>query len=399
MLKKLMALMLVLAMVFSLTACGGAPESGSDEKTNETTAAAETTAASKEDTAGGDWKIGILTGTVSQNEEEYRAAENVLKQYGDEHVVLKTYPDKFMDEQDTTISNIVELASDPDIKALIIVQAVPGVSAGIEKARELRDDLLVIAGVPGEDPAMISSKADIVLNLDELTMGTTIPEQAKKLGAKVFVHYSFPRHMSYALLSARRDLMKQTCENIGLEFVDATAPDPTGDAGVPGAQQFILEDVPRMVAKYGKDTAFFSTNCSMQVPLIEASVAQGAIYPQPCCPSPTHGYPSALALDIPDDKKADMDYILEETKTVLADRGVAGRFSTWAVPVSMMYIQGSAEYAKKWIQGEITEKFDAKALKAEFEAYAKTEIKMQSLVDNGVEYPNYLMFLLDFYTF
>ncbi len=391
--------MLVLAMVFSLTACGGAPESGSDEKTNETTAAAETTAASKEDTAGGDWKIGILTGTVSQNEEEYRAAENVLKQYGDEHVVLKTYPDKFMDEQDTTISNIVELASDPDIKALIIVQAVPGVSAGIEKARELRDDLLVIAGVPGEDPAMISSKADIVLNLDELTMGTTIPEQAKKLGAKVFVHYSFPRHMSYALLSARRDLMKQTCENIGLEFVDATAPDPTGDAGVPGAQQFILEDVPRMVAKYGKDTAFFSTNCSMQVPLIEASVAQGAIYPQPCCPSPTHGYPSALALDIPDDKKADMDYILEETKTVLADRGVAGRFSTWAVPVSMMYIQGSAEYAKKWIQGEITEKFDAKALKAEFEAYAKTEIKMQSLVDNGVEYPNYLMFLLDFYTF
>ncbi|PID80171.1 MAG: hypothetical protein CSB19_00905 [Clostridiales bacterium] len=392
MLKKLMAVMLIVAMVFSLTACGG--QSSGGDTPAETTAAGGTDKASE-----GAWKIGILTGTVSQNEEEYRAAENVLKKYGDEHVVLKTYPDKFMDEQDTTISNIVELASDPDIKALIIVQAVPGVSAGIEKARELRDDLLVIAGVPGEDPAMISSKADIVLNVDELTMGTTIPEQAKAMGAKVFVHYSFPRHMSYALLSARRDLMKQTCENIGLEFVDATAPDPTGDAGVPGAQQFILEDVPRMVAKYGKDTAFFSTNCSMQVPLIESSVAQGAIYPQPCCPSPTHGYPSALALDIPDDKKADMNFILEETKRVLAEKGVAGRFSTWAVPVSMMYVQGGAEYAKKWILGEITEKFDADALKAEFEAYAGTEVQMQSLVDNGKEYPNYLMFLLDFYTF
>ncbi len=394
MLKKLMALMLVIAMVFSLTACGG-QSSGGDAPAETTTAAA----ADSDKASEGEWKIGILTGTVSQNEEEYRAAENVLKKYGDEHVVLKTYPDKFMDEQDTTISNIVELASDPDIKALIIVQAVPGVSAGIEKARELRDDLLVIAGVPGEDPAMISSKADIVLNVDELTMGTTIPEQAKAMGAKVFVHYSFPRHMSYALLSARRDLMKQTCENIGLQFVDATAPDPTGDAGVPGAQQFILEDVPRMVAKYGKDTAFFSTNCSMQVPLIESSVAQGAIYPQPCCPSPTHGFPSALALDIPDDKKADMNFILEETKRVLADKGVAGRFSTWAVPVSMMYVQGGAEYAKKWILGEITEKFDPDALKAEFEAYAGTEVQMQSLVDNGKEYPNYLMFLLDFYTF
>ena len=58
--------------------------------------------------------------------------------------------------------------------------------------------------------------------------------------------------MSYALLSARRDLFKERCEQLGLEFVDATAPDPTGDAGVSGTQQFILEDVPKMVAKYGQ---------------------------------------------------------------------------------------------------------------------------------------------------
>ncbi len=100
---------------------------------------------------------------------------------------------------------------------------------------------------------------------------TPSPFRQKKLGAKTFVHYSFPRHMSQVLLSSRRELMKKKCAELGIEFVDATAPDPTGDSGLPGAQQFILEDVPKMVAKYGKDTAFFSTNCAMQIPAHQGS--------------------------------------------------------------------------------------------------------------------------------
>jgi len=63
--------------------------------------------------------------------------------------------------------------------------------------------MLFIAGVPGEDPAMIASKADVILQADELGMGKTVIEQAKKMGAKTFVHYSFPRHMSYELQAFR----------------------------------------------------------------------------------------------------------------------------------------------------------------------------------------------------
>ncbi len=395
---------MVLTLVFSLSACSGGGEQSSAE--NPTSAASEKAAAGDESKAAdeGNWKVGILTGTVSQNEEEYRAAENVFNRYGAEHVVMKTYPDKFMDEQDTTIANIVELASDPDIKAIIIVQAVPGVSAGIEKAKEIRDDLLFIAGVPGEDPGMIAQAADVVVAMDELSMGTTIPAQAKKMGAKTFVHYSFPRHMSYALLSARRDIFKEQCEELGLEFVDATAPDPTSDAGVTGAQQFILEDVPRMIEKYGKDTAFFSTNCSMQVPLIQSIADQGGIYPQPCCPSPTHGFPSALALEIPKDKQSDMNYILEAIDVKLDEKGMDGRMSTWPVPVSMMFVEGGTEYAKAWINGEFTEKVDKEKLVEAFKKYAKKDIQVQTLVDkdeagNEVSYDNYFMVLLDFYDF
>ena len=345
------------------------------------------------------WKIGIMTNTVTQNEEEYRAAQNVLAKYGPEHVIHMTFPDKFMDEQETTIANLVSMAADPDLKALVICQAVPGTAPGIDSVKEIRDDLLIITGQPQEDPPVISTRADIVLQLDEMGMGVAIPNQSKGLGAKVFVHYSFPRHMSYPLLSGRRELMKKTCAEIGLEFVDATSPDPTGDAGISGSHQFILEDVPRMVEKYGKDTAFFSTNCSQQVPLISAVVSTGAIYPQPCCPSPYHGFPSALGIEIPADKQGDIDYVVQEITRIMAEKGMTGRTSTWPVPVAMMFINGLSEYAKSWILGEFTEKMNIPVLSQKFKDYAGVDINLKALVESGVSYDNYFVVLLDYITF
>ena len=92
---------------------------------------------------------------------------------------------------------------------------------------------------------------------------------AKKMGAKTFVHISFPRHMSIELLSLRRNIMEQACKDLGLKFVFETAPDPMSDVGVPGAQQFILEKMPAWVEKYGKDTAFFCTNDAQTEPLLK----------------------------------------------------------------------------------------------------------------------------------
>lgn len=391
--KRFLALLMTLMLVLSLAACGDKPAEGGGE------APAEGTETTETGDAGGDFKIGIMTGTVSQNEEEYRAAEEVQKKYGEDKVTVMTYPDKFMDEQDTTIANIMALASDPDIKAIVICQAVPGVSAGIKKAKEVRDDILFIGATPGEDPPMISEAADVVMAVDELAMGRTVMEQAQKMGAKVFVHYSFPRHMSYALLAARRDLLRENAEKMGIEFVDATAPDPTGDAGVTGAQQFILEDVPKMVAKYGKDTAFFSTNCSMQIPLIKSVVETGALYPQPCCPSPFHGFPSALDVPIPDDKKGDIPYMVEQVSTILKEKGMEGRLSTWPVPANMMFVRAGAEYGIAYAKGELKNKLDVEALKKYMEEDAKTEVQIATLEEGGKNYDNYFMVLVDFLNF
>jgi predicted small lipoprotein YifL len=387
MFKRSLAIILALFMMVSLAACGQQPPAPADQP-----AAAEEPAK---------FKIGIMTGTVSQNEEEFRAAERVMARYGAEMILHTTSPDNFMKEQETTIANVLAMASDPDCKAIVICQAIPGTSAAIDKAREINPDILFIAGVPGEDPDMIAAKADVVLQADELGMGTSIIEQAAKMGAKKFVHYSFPRHMSYQLLSMRRDIFKEQCAAKGIEFIDATAPDPTGDAGVPGAQQFILEDVPRKVAELGTETAFFSTNCSMQEPLIKSVLEEGALFPQQCCPSPYHGYPGALGIEIPEDKAGDLEYISEQIKTKIAEKGGTGKFATWPVPVNMMFVDAGVEYAKAYLEGNTNGKVDQAKLVECFKTYAGVDMTVDTLTSetSGKKLENFFMVLSDYITF
>lgn len=363
----------------------------------ETPATAETPAVVPSQDAN--YKIGIITGTVSQGEEEYQAAQNMVAKYGDK-IVTATYPDNFSSETETTIANVVALSSDPDVKAIVFVQAVPGASAAIDKVRETRPEMLFISGVAAEDPATISSKSDIVMLVDEISMGKSIPQKAAEMGAKTFIHYSFARHLSYATIAARREIMIETCKELGIEFVDVTAPDPTGDAGVSGAQQFILEDVPRQVAQYGKDTAFFSTNCGMQEPLIRSVLEQGAIFPQQCCPSPYHGYPAALNIDVTG-HEGDVQYMLDSIDAKLTEAGQQARMSTWGVPVNMLMVEAGVDYAIEVLEGRTTGNLDEKALGVIMDRIAGGEgkAKLTKYNENGVELDNYYMLLCDFYDF
>ena len=344
--------------------------------------------------AEGTWKIAILTGTTSQGEEEFRAAERAQKA-DPEHIITDTYPDNFMAETETTISKLVAFASDPDVKAIVMCQAVPGAKAAFDKIRAMgRDDMLLIAGVPQEDPAVITAAADFVLYTDEPKQGDTIMETCAKWGVDVFVHYSFPRHLGMETIAARKALLEENAAALGIEYVEATAPDPTGDAGVAGAQQFILEDVPAKLKEYeGKKVAFFTTNCGMQEPLQAAILDQpNAYYPQPCCPSPYHAFPASLGLEIQaggDDTEA-----LKAIAAVLKEHNALGRYSTWPSPVNMSIIDVSVEYAKKWIAGEITSKNDGAAIAAMFEEKAPGAIVSNYTNADGQTFDNYYTVLL-----
>lgn len=345
--------------------------------------------------ANDNWKVAILTGTVSQGEEEFRAAEKAVATWGADHIITDTYPDNFMSEMETTVSKLVAFASDPDVKAIVMCQAVPGAKAAFDKIREMgRDDILLIAGTPQEDPGVISAAADVVMYADEAKQGDTIMETCANWGIDVLIHYSFPRHMAMELIVARHELLQKNADALGIELVDVTAPDPTAEAGLSASQQFILEDVPQQLAKYeGKKVAFFTTNCGMQ-PSLQAAVLDepNAYYPQPCCPSPYHAFPATLGLELEiggDDEEA-----LHQIALKLQEHDAVGRFSTWAHPVAMTIIEVGVEYAKAYIDGDVTVKNDGEKLAAMLEEKVPGA-KIETYTDaNGTTFDNYYTILL-----
>lgn len=355
---------------------------------------AGTTLATEGSPEVGPYKIAIMTGTTSQGEEEIRAAEREQKADPD-HIITDTYPDQFMAEQETTVNKLMAFAADPEVKAIIVCQAVPGTQIAFQKIRESgRDDILLIAGTPQEDPAVIAAASDIVMYADEAKQGDTIMETCAKWGVDVFIHYSFPRHMAMELIVARHQVLKANAEALGIEFVDVSAPDPTAEAGPSASQQFILEDVPAQIAKYaGKKVAFFTTNCGMQEPLQTAILTQpNGYYPQPCCPSPYHGFPAVLSLKL--DLAGDNNDALKAVAGKLADYDALSRFSTWPAPVAMTIIEVGTAYAKGYIEGTIEGRNNQEALVNMFKERVDGAIMETYTNVEGQNFDNYYTILL-----
>jgi hypothetical protein len=336
--------------------------------------------------AGGadDFKIGLMTGTVSQNEEEYRAGQQVAAKYGD-RVVHVTYPDNFMNEQETVIAQLTGLAADPLVKVIVVGQAIPGSVTAARKIREQRPDILIGFVEPHEDPPLVNETADIAIMPDQLERGNTIIAEAKAMGATHFVHYSFPRHMSQELLARRRDIMIEAAKAQGVTFHFVTAPDPMAEGGLPATQQFVLEDVPRQVKTHGKQTAFFSTNCGMQEPMIASVLRAGGYVPEQCCPSPTHGYPTALGISIPPDKAGDIAFINAENKRVIAEHGMSGHFGTWIAPESMIAIRAVTNLLVDAVDKKVDHK-DPAMVQKYMQDEAGAEVRSRKYDDQGNQY-------------
>ena len=244
---------------------------------------------------------------------------------------------------------------------------------------------MLLIGVIHEDPQVLAEKADIVVDRDEVERGRTIPEIAKQMGATKFIHYSFPRHLSIPLLSQRRDRFKEECERLGMEFIEVSAPDPMGPDGIPGTQRFILEDVPLQVQTHGKDIAVFGTNLSMQEPLIEAALQAGCLFPEPCSPGPTMGYPGALGIDVKG-MEGDMKAIMDAIEKEIVAKGGAGRFATWPVALNMTIIQALTELAIQSIDGGDADFSDLDTLKAQLEKEADNEMMVRRLIEGANYY-------------
>ncbi|MGL4977476.1 MAG: DUF3798 domain-containing protein, partial [Cetobacterium sp.] len=292
----------------------------------------------------------------------------------------------------------VSLADDPKMKAVVVGEAIPGTVEAFRRIREKRSDILLIANSPHEDPEMIGEVSDLVVNPDSIARGYLIVKAAKEMGAEKFMHISFPRHMSYELLSKRRNIMKVAAADLGLEFIEMKAPDPVSDVGVAGAQQYILEQVPNWIQKYGNKTAFFATNDAHTEPLLKRVAELGGYFVEADLPSPTMGYPGALGIQFSEDEKGNWPKILEKVEKSVVDKGATGRMGTWAYSYNFSVTLSLVDLAKEVIEGKAEiDSFDALKL-----ALAKNtpgaEWNGSNYVDvRGVERDNFYLLYQDTY--
>ena len=208
--RRLLAALMTAAMTISLAACGGSSTTSTTaaNSTAETTAAAASEETKAEAADAVDWsavdvwdlidqqelnfKIGIMSSSVSQGEENYRSAIRLQEKYGEDKVLVDTFPANAVAEQETTISKVMAMASDPDVKAIVFNQAQDGTIAAIKKLKEVRDDVLAVACNPNEDYDEMATVADVVLCKDQLGFADQVANLAVSMGAKNFVHYSLP---------------------------------------------------------------------------------------------------------------------------------------------------------------------------------------------------------------
>ena len=359
-------------------------------------------AGGNKDTSGASYHIGVVTGTVSQSEDDLRGAEELIRRYGTvasggiiQHV---TYPDSFMDQMEVTITQITNLASDPKMKAIIVNQAIPGTAEAFKRIKEKRPDILLFAGEPHEDPLVIQESATLAISCDFISRGYTIPWAAKQLGADTFVHISFPRHMSYESLGLRRQIFEAACNDMGIRFVFVTAPDPTSDVGVAGAQQYILEQTPQWVNQYGKNSVYFCTNDAHTEPLLKQLLAYGGMFVEADLPSPLMGYPGALGIDLTAEA-GDFPAILKKVEKAVVDQGGSGKFGTWAFSYGFTASAGLGEFAKRILDGKakVDSTVDLYSALGEFTPGAKWNGGYYIDAATGVRARNQILIYMDTY--
>lgn len=399
--KRIISIILVLVIVLSATTIASATQLSAE--------------------AAFPGRIAIVTNSLvygtRENSEGYYAAQKLVERFGEDNVLHMTWPAIFWEEGEQMVSILLEIAEDPEIRALIINEAVQGTNAAVDALLEVRDDIFIVYGNPAENAADVASRADLVIDMSIFSphVSPLIAEafvmQAVAMGAKTIVHYSFPRHMDIPMLAGRRDVIRDASAREGIEFVEVDAPDPVAE-GADATQAFIIEDVPRQVEEFGVNTAFIGTNCPMMPVMVPSVMAAGAIFVQPCCLSPYHAMPTGMGITAfgPANEEetaweitvglADLISAFEE---VVADAGMSGRVSSWAVPGDMMIITIGFMYAVEWLNGNVSEdngviKLDtlsrlAREYAAEFGLDAG--VQLQQLAIDGDNFDNFILGIVD----
>jgi hypothetical protein len=102
----------------------------------------------------------------------------------------------------------------------------------------------------------------------------------------------------------------------------------------------------------------------------------------------------------------DINYTIDETRKIAAEANMLGRLSTWPVPASMTWTNAGAEYAIKWINGEVPKTgIDDNVLADCMSAYIRETVgtdvdtTMIAYTEGGATFDNFKMVLMGYLTY
>lgn len=332
MFRRIIAMFLTLALVFTACACTKQPGKNPETKTD------AGNVQTKIELPETDKKVAVLVAPESQYPEDYRAAKALAEKYP-EKVIVKEYADSRIltsgDSEIITFSR--EIAADPSYGAIVYARATRYTSYAISQAKEAAKNsnpgIKFICVEPEESVFELGEKADLVITADWYAAAKDIVAQAKAHGAEHFLFFSFKRHVNdnplYGGIMAH---IKTACEEAGITFIYEPSLDSNGtEYEMNKAKVYLSEAVARHI-KNGtvgeKNVALFSTDSAVQATLVEIANERGFIYVSPTFPTAFNGIGEKYSVALPDDMNAKA-YIENIKKALNADENAKGKFSSY----------------------------------------------------------------------
>ncbi|MCC0634279.1 DUF3798 domain-containing protein [Clostridioides sp. ZZV15-6388] len=340
MLKKITAFMLSICLIIGLTGCSLVTGKNDKEKIID------------------DFKVAVVTQPLSENKVQYNIVEDLAKEYKEanetdkekdgearvertiKHVVL---PENFTSNIDKSINEIVKLTDDEEIQAIVVSTDQVGLLPALQKVKEKRPEIITISAPMGEDKNQLSQYVDVNLGIDTEERGKLLVERSKEMGAKAFIHYASKDDLKDADIAKRLEKIKETCRNLGMQFVQVNTPNVNTEEDKGKMKQFLNEDIDKQVKKYGKDVNVFGVNEYMDEVILTKALELKYIVAEQSNPSPVETYPSVMGFKISKKDAQNYDKINDVISEKAKAAGMSNRLGGYPMPMDA-FIPSLATY-------------------------------------------------------
>jgi hypothetical protein len=292
-------------------------------------------------------RVVVVTPSEAAAPGEFRGAEAFVRDHaGPGGVALHAvFPDRLRPGDAAGIAAFVSAsAGDPRTKAVLVAPALAGTAEGFRRAKEARPDLFCIAAGSTEDPLLIESASDLVVDLDRVYRAYLIPWAAKRMGAGALVA-AYTREEGQDPESLREcAIMSAASADLGLKFAAKTAP-----AGVDPAA-FVRAGSGSWLRELGPDAALYCSSPVLAAPVLAGAIAGGGMVVDVAGEATRSSYASALGLDL-SSAKGDPSKERRLVEAAVEALGGRGRFGMWDAPFAEASVEGLGEFAVRASSG------------------------------------------------